>query len=57
MQYASSKEKVGNWLKEMTKMYPDNRKLQGNGTQFRILVDEKVVSTTLYDVQIPYIIH
>ena len=34
-------------------MYPDNRKLQGNGTQFRTTVDDKIVSTTLYDVQIP----
>ena len=47
------KDKVDDWSKEMTKLYPENRKLQGNGTQFKAVVDEKIVSTTLYDVQIP----
>ena len=45
--------KVEQWKKEMSKRYPESKELQGNGTQYKTLIDGKNVSTTFYDVLIP----
>ena len=37
----------------MSSRYLDPKKLQVNGTQFKTVMDEKLVYTTLYDVNIP----
>ena len=47
------KHKVQEWKREMSERYPDSKPLQGNGIQFKTIVDEKFVYTTLYDVNIP----
>ena len=47
------KDKVDEWKKEMSRRYPDFKKMQGNGTQYKTPMGDRSVSTTLYDVEIP----
>ena len=47
------KEKIQKWKNEMEKEYPNPKHLQGQGTQYKTIVDDKNVFTTLYDVAIP----
>ena len=47
------KLRVQDWKKEMTKRYPESRNLQGNGIQYKTILEGGTVSTTLYDVLIP----
>ena len=47
------KDKVDEWKKEMSRRYPDFKKMQGNGIQYKTPMGDRSVSTTLYDVEIP----
>ena len=47
------KEKVNDWKNIMSSLYPDYKNTQGNGTQFKTQVEERIVFTTLYDVEVP----
>ena len=47
------KEKVNTWKNIMSSLYPDYKNTQGNGTQFKTQVEERIVYTTLYDVEVP----
>ena len=33
----------------MSRLYPNEKKLQGNGTQYKTPVDDRIVYTTLYE--------
>ena len=46
------RENLDDWKNVMAGLYPDYKNTQGNGTQFKTLVDERMVYTTLYDVEI-----
>ena len=47
------KNKVEDWKKELNKRFPDPKELQGNGMQYKTMVDERTVSITFYSVEIP----
>ena len=47
------KDRVQDWKKELLRRFPDQKELQGNGIQYRAPVDERIVSVTFYDVEIP----
>ena len=47
------KERIEKWKQEMTFRFPDPMILQGNGTQYQSQVDDRIVYTTLYDVESP----
>ena len=47
------KEKVDKWKNVMEGMFPDYKSTQGNGTQFKTPVYDRIVYTTLYDVEVP----
>ena len=47
------KSLVGSWLKEMEVRYPESREIQCNGRQFKAVIEEKIVYTTIYNVDIP----
>ena len=47
------KEKVNEWKNVMESLFPDFKNTQGNGTQFKTMVDDRIVYTTLYDVLVP----
>ena len=47
------KEKVREWKKELESKYPDPKELQGKGTQYKASVENKIVFTTFYDVEVP----
>ena len=49
------KEKVNEWKNVMESLFPDFKNTQGNGTQFKTMVDDRIVYTTLYDVSVPKI--
>ena len=36
----------------MSRLYTNEKKLQGNGTQYKTPVDDRIVYTTLYDVEV-----
>ena len=40
------KEKVNTWKNIMSSLYPDYKNTQGNGTQFKTQVEERIVYTT-----------
>ena len=47
------KEKVDEWKSVLGSLFPDFKNTQGNGTQFKTPVDDRIVYTTLYDVVTP----
>ena len=47
------KERVENWKQEMKNRFPEPKIMQGNGTQYKSQVDDRIVYTTLYDVECP----